>query len=538
MVRAIGGVGHGGGYNKVEYCRNCHTRDDAEFVTDGLDLSTLIHQVHAAIDHTNGGVDPGFDWSEVTFPQDIRNCDKCHSGADGQNWNLFPTKEACSSCHTAVNLTTGAGHVGGPQATNANCKICHAPAAVKERHTTDMSTPNNPGVPAGAANFEYKINSVTVSAAGVPIVNFQILKDGVPMTTLHTVYPPAGFVGGPSFLVAYALPQDGIAAPADWNNLGKNQGQPASVGLNTVAASMTLEADNTYTVSLNAAPFPAGATMRAVAMNSYFTQTVPAVARHTESVFKEVTNDAKRRAVVNIKGCIDCHETLELHGGARTITDKTDTNAAPMCVMCHNPNLSSSGNTFNMANYVPGSNVNTDATIALFGNDPLAWPEDSQNLKDLVHGIHSATLRENPYEHVRIRAGAAYGYDWSEVTFPGDASNCSKCHLGNSYMAESIPANALWTTKVTSNGAIVDAASAVASRLTVPNASDEVLDPGVAACNGCHNGKMINAHMEQNGANFGMTRGGMATAKPAQCAICHDSGSLADVQLKHGGLNP
>lgn len=534
----IGNVGHGGDYTKVEYCRNCHTQDDPAMVTDGVDFRTMIHQIHKAIDHTNGGVDPGFDWSAVTFPQDVRNCDKCHKGVDGANWNLLPTKEACGGCHTAADFVTGNGHAGGAQADNKNCKLCHAVASVKTKHITPISTPNNPATPTGAANFEYKINTVTVNAvSGVPTVNFQILKDGVAMTTLHTVFPPTGFTSNVAFLVAYTLPQDGILNPADWNNAGKVQGQPMNIGLSTVSASMALQADNTYNVALAAAPFPAGAQMRAVGLNGYFTQTnLAALARHTNSVFKEI--DSPRRSVVDTNGCLECHEVIELHGGSRTITDKADPTQAPICVMCHNPNLSSSGNTFNIAAYVAGSSPDSDLTITKYGNNPLLWPEDSQNFKELVHGIHSAGFREDPYQHVRIRSGVAYSFDWSTVTFPGDASNCATCHKGNSYMLESIPAEALWSTKITTNGAIVDMASAVASRATVPNATDMVMAPNVGACNGCHDGKLVNAHMDQNGGNFGMVRSDMMKVSAATCSICHDAGSLADVQMMHPGLNP
>ena len=37
-------------------------------------------------------------------------------------------------------------------------------------------------------------------------------------------------------------------------------------------------------------------------------------------------------------GCLECHEIFEGHGGNRVSN-------AQVCVMCHNPNLSSSGRT-------------------------------------------------------------------------------------------------------------------------------------------------------------------------------------------------
>lgn len=533
----IGGVGHGGGYNTVEYCRNCHTRDDANRVANGTDFMTMIHQVHSAYDRSYGATpaEEGYDFSHVTFPGDVKNCAKCHTGNDGDNWNKLPTSEACGSCHTDIDFVVGTNHVGGAQATNANCQACHSADGIRAKHATAASTPNNPLVPAGAANFAYEINSVTV-ASDIATVNFAILKDGARITDLHTTYPPTGFTGGPSFLLAYALPQDGIDAPADWNNLGTKQSQPLGVSLASVVSTITAgTVAGTYDVVLSSNPFPAGATMRAVGMNGYFTQTALSLARRIPSVVREVTGDSKRRAIVQVTGCLDCHERLELHGGHRVLAAETDANSPVICVMCHNPNLSSSGNTFDIANYTPG-NASSDATIATYGNDPLAWPEATQNFKDLVHGIHSSGMREATFEHVRVRSGNAYSFDWSHVTFPGDPSNCSKCHVGDSYMPNKVPAGALMSTDIT--GTPTNLAEALAVRTTLPNSDDQVIRPVVSACFGCHNTGLVMAHMNQNGAMLGTDRATMATAGLATCTLCHDTGSLADVSKMHSGLNP
>jgi len=194
---------------------------------------------------------------------------------------------------------------------------------------------------------------------------------------------------------------------------------------------------------------------------------------------------------------MDCHESLELHGGSRVIAAE-NVDGLAVCALCHNPNLSSGGNTFDMSTYTAGGNANTDATIAMFGNDPMAWPEATQNFKDLVHGIHSASVRETPYEHVRVRSGNAYGFDWSEVTYPNDPSRCSKCHEGNSYFPGNVPAGALMTTDITTNGAIATPADSVAARASVPNDQDVVNNAVVAACYSCHNSGPAMLHMNAN----------------------------------------
>jgi OmcA/MtrC family decaheme c-type cytochrome len=40
---------------------------------------------------------PDYDFSEVIFPQDIRNCTKCH--ADNPMWAQEPSRLACLACH-------------------------------------------------------------------------------------------------------------------------------------------------------------------------------------------------------------------------------------------------------------------------------------------------------------------------------------------------------------------------------------------------------------------------------------------------------
>jgi OmcA/MtrC family decaheme c-type cytochrome len=506
----IGNVGHGGGYNKVEYCRNCHTAANGTRATNGTDLVTMIHQIHAAVDHTNGGADPGHDWTHVTYPQDVNNCEKCHQGDDADIWKMKPTIEACGSCHWDVDFTTGMNHPAGIQQ-NDDCQTCHEPNTlpIDVSHASENSTPHNPLVELGASTITYEINSVTVDGMGVPTVNFSIYEDGTPFTGLDTTFPPTGYTGSPNFRLAYALPQDGIDEPADWNNLGEFKSQPISIGMDDVAANSDISdaGGGTYDAVLNGVAFPANATMRAVAIDGYFTQTSTSLSRHAPSVVMAVDGDVERRAIIDFNGCLDCHERLELHGGNRVIAPETALESVAVCVTCHNPNLSSSGNTFDIADYManPGDyNSSSDATVANYGDDPFAWPEDAQNFKELVHGIHGSDVRQTPYEHVRIRGGNAYSYDWSHVTFPGDASNCSKCHLDESYLPEEIPETALMTTVKT--GMPMTFAEATTVREDLPNDEDTVISPLVGACRACHIGEEINAHIDQFGGKIGMTR--------------------------------
>lgn len=528
----IGDVGHGGGYNTVEMCSNCHTAASASRLASGTDMTTMIHQIHSAFDASPDG----HDFSHTTYPQDIRNCNKCHTGTAGANWNTKPTILACQSCHTSTDFRAGSvTHTGGAQADNSGCAGCHDSTDIQGYHVTNAVSPNNPDLPTGLSNLTYVINSITMTG-DVATVNFSILVDGTAMTGLDTTYPPTGFSGSPSFLLAYSLPQDGINEPADWNNDGENKSQAFSESI----ANLTLTAGpNAGEFVADLPAFPAGATMRAIAMQGYFYQEPQHVQRYTTSVVMGVPGDEERRAIINVEGCMDCHERLELHGGNRVLSYETDFTQPAICLMCHVPNLSSSGNTFNYADYVanPGNyNSSSDTTVTTYGTDPFAWPEHAQNFKDMVHGIHSADNRQYAYEHVRIRGGNAYSYDWSHVTFPGDSSNCAKCHTDDSYSMSEIPGSALPSVLKTGNP--TNMTEALNVRLSQPNADDSVVAPGVAACFACHDSDAAVAHITNNGGLLTARATGTAYSADAQCLMCHGSGRIADAATIHAGINP
>jgi OmcA/MtrC family decaheme c-type cytochrome len=504
-------VVHGSRY-ETGYCVTCHnpgraagTATRPAYLRDGEILGDMMVMVHKA--HMSHGLSKadynyaGVKFNEITYPQDPRNCTKCHKdGADAGNWATKPTRATCGSCHDGVNFATGAGHSTNniAQADDAGCTVCHSAAAIGRVHATAYAGSTNP--PAGAAVITYAISDVSVNEANQAVVTFRVQNGGADMD-LVTAYPPAGFTGGPSFLVAYASPQDDVAVPNDWNQLGRAAGQPASVSLASLKATgaagldaSTRNADGSYTVTLPAsAAFPVGAVMRGIALQGYFTQSNVG-ARHAVSVFRGVTGDPVRRAIVDDNKCLSCHEALELHGGNRV-------NTTAVCAVCHNPNLSSSGRAADPVN------ITAEELLAAYGTNPLVYPEDSQNLKNLVHGIHAGHMREIPFEHVRDRGtSGVYYYDWSHVTYPGRLENCEGCHVPGSYEASLSEGVLMTTTRTTSGDAAEDRATILAARAAVPNATDEVQNATTAACFSCHANVAGGAHMQQNGGGFN-TRG-------------------------------
>jgi OmcA/MtrC family decaheme c-type cytochrome len=341
-----------------------------------------------------------------------------------------------------------------------------------------------------------------VNESNQAVVSFHINQDGLPVDL--TTIPPAGFSGGPSFLVAYALPQDGVVEMVDYNNLGRSGGQPATVSLSSLAGTLTGTPDG-YTAVLTAAPFPEGATLRAVALQGYFTQlgddpdplvTTDDTGRHTPSVIAAVDGDELRRAVVDSTKCLSCHEIIEAHGGNRV-------NNVQVCVTCHNPNLSSSGRVVD-ASLTAQDQKDLLEAAGYDPNNSLTWPEATQNFKALIHGLHAAAWRDSDFEFVRSRNNGLY-YIWSNVTFPGIISNCETCHLAGTYGAE-VLAGTLVTTDVTTDGLNLNRQAVQAARDGVPNDTDLISSVTASTCAMCHDSYLAASHIGQNGGVIGNWR--------------------------------
>ncbi len=534
----------------TEYCVNCHTSDLA--AGEG-DFKVMVHKIHSA--QKFEVLDDGVDYREVTYPQDVRNCRKCHNGqdeatVDGDNWKSVPNMVACGACHSDVDFETGENHPGGTQTGNSKCALCHAPDSIEDHHLTDSATPNNPSIPTDLSTFSYEISDARVDSNNELEIDLSVLRDGTPMDLLNL---PSDVSSSPGFIFGYSAgPQDGIANPNDYNNLGQSAGQPASASLVDLIDAGSVRASGTsgmFTVIVPEA-FPVGAKMRAVALQSRFRQVVgeETVDRPTISVVKPVTGDVERRIIVDPAKCGNCHEWLSLHGGSRIVGAASDPAQPLVCVICHNPSLSSSGRT------ADPSQPLQDDTVAVLGDNPLIYPERSMQLKNLVHGLHAADHRSQEYEFVRNRLNGLY-YNWNEVTFPGVLNNCLTCHVEGTYELP-LPDDVLPSTERTTSGdPNEDRDTILASRDSVPNGTDLISTPTAATCYHCHDSDRAVAHMEQNGGQINvllretltvgadfvgvgadtLTRDEVGVAGMTEaCAVCHGVDRIADLNIVHG----
>jgi OmcA/MtrC family decaheme c-type cytochrome len=578
------------------------------YVADGEvsgNFTTLIHKIHNGKElvkdnyHYAGVVFNNKGFSKLGGGQ--RMCTTCHDSAiaaTAENHKKLPSRQACGACHDGIVWSTGGGstladkaaaaypgqtlattgHVGRAQADDSRCALCHTAANVQIDHRMENLTKNNTYILPGLATFTYDIKSATVNASNDLKIEFGIRQRIAPSTTdtLITLVPPGpgvsaslqGFSGGPSFLLAYALGQDGVASPADFNNLGSRQSQPRSVAiaslLNTSnAASGSLAPSTTtpgYYVATIKNSFPAGAKMRTVALQGYYTQLnaptdarggTGSVGRHAISVMKTVSGDAPRRTVVDPAKCAGCHEWFEGHGGNRVYETQ-------VCVMCHNPGLATSGRGISdaaLASYNTAAGgrgnftIDDNAILAEWGfdktlpNAALQFPVTSNNFKDLVHGIHAGRERVVPFQDARDRTpGAITLLDFRRMDFPGKLQNCETCHVTlatdqttyNFVPAGTLPSTYESVDATYAAGIASGTATTAMARnaLNGANATDRVTTPFASACTSCHDSVAAKAHVQINGGQIQAQRNAV-TIGSESCQVCHGPGRDADTVKVH-----
>jgi len=542
-------------------------------------------------------------FNRVGLPQDQRNCTVCHDGsatavnktANGDNWKNLPSRLACGSCHDGIDFTlaqgavgsitladrdidaatpapigtTHSGHGGGIQNDDNSCASggCHTPADITIAHQAPYATPHNLTPQAGVATFAYVLQSVTVNSNMNPQFKFNINMTLNSVTTPVTALPIPSvtdgantytFTGGPSFYVAYAVPQDGIATPADFNVsasatlaniLSGAQGTLTSDGNGNFTAIVKGTAAAPVTVPAAASSMVTGAIIGHFTQNGLPNYPSPGLNIVTPLALKTATNYTARRAIVRVDKCNSCHDQLgtspNFHGG-----DRNDPQA---CNICHNGNRTSSG-----------------------------WSADSSTY---IHGIHGASKRSVPFTW----HATAVDDNFSMLLYPGLLKDCNQCHLPDSVNfgvtgGTTVAPNLLWSTTASAvfnptvgtvtnactpsiynnNCIATDAsvfalspyvikdnttnygtvfsykvnASGVPPTYTAASSTTLVNSPIASACFACHDTPLAKTHMEGNGGAIYETRASQSDGSgnlinKEQCLVCHGKGRVADVAVVH-----
>ena len=505
---------HGGDRVSVDYCVTCHNPGSSDANSGNtVNFMVMVHKIHTgeALPEVEAGGEYaiwGFnntkhDYSTVVYPQDSRNCTKCHDGADaatpdGNNWKDVPSLAACTSCHETPDP---AEYPTFPNLTADEIVAAHE-------------------IPAQVASTKFKYNIIKITDQN----DDPVIDAGDFVRVTFTVTDPTSadarynILTDPAF-TNLANRASRLAILIGWDTTdytntdsGSPPAQPISISpLLDGTPPATNNGDNIFTVTSNVAIPPAFTnTTGVVAIEGH-----PAGAFDNDGVFNDrvpVKNVIQyfrigslpvenRRTVVDIDKCNSCHGILSLHGNNRT-------NEIQVCVICHNANATD----IEVRPGAPATGV--DGKV-----------EEAIDFKSMIHAIHAGAEEEHGFRENGI---AVYGFggsvnDFSEVRLPSgieNLKNCERCHTGNTFEVP-LNDNALPTTVLTN--------------IEDDPTDDQNITPTASVCSSCHDGDVDRSHMEGNGAVFDYVS---ATDPPfvETCSVCHGVGKSADLAVAHRAI--
>jgi OmcA/MtrC family decaheme c-type cytochrome len=599
---------HGGGRVDTQFCVMCHNPGTTDANSGNvLTLATMVHKIHsgkllkAKLDAGQGGEDYtiwGYsnsmhDYAEVGFPQDLRNCTKCHSGANpatpqGDNWKSRPSREACLTCHASkagsewFNVHKAINNNQDPNniltlLPNIACLGCHSPgsAVAPERVHWNQNEEN-------AVKYKMNIDDVAYDSATRKVTVKYFLSDPTNGNAAYNLVTPectgtstiacsnTTKFGNLRFYVGY---QNMVGQPTGTTEYSANNN--GGSGANAFAYTGTNDGANHYTVQISIPPDTttqvAFGTARVVSIGQIkeaklevksATDPRPEVTPRTlvnvvvQNTFKEFTISGAlqpRRTVVATEKCNVCHGALGTTSGSNTLAEAFHggaRNIVEACVVCHDPNKVSS----------------TVMTNGLMLNE-------SYQLKRMIHGIHGNSKRTYPFTHGNTVVGA-FNKDGTsasggvplasnvenyaaEVAYPQVGLNCNSCHVNNSYkldrgtlgapvISTSLSKNA--TTGLYNNpmagvfeasGACVGGNGTVAAKTLTSCAYVDltklpVISPKAASCTACHDSPKAIGHVTSFGnASFANRTQAQSLQTQEICADCHASGGFKGVDLVH-----
>ncbi len=497
---------HGGGRVDPQFCVMCHNPGSTDANSGNvLTFSTMVHKIHAgkllASQLLAGGENytiwgyqnSQHSYADVGFPQDLRNCTVCHSGANvstpqGDNWKSRPSQEACLTCHTSnagsdwdtLHTVIAAEFVAPGAAAkalpNSQCARCHGAGSVVSAERVHYSQSQQ-----NAARYKMNIESVvfndTADHTGRSVTIKYFLADPTNGNKAYSLVTPdctgtttitcanTTQFGNLRFYLAYQsmVGQSGaVTEYSSYNNGGSAANAYAYKGAN--------DGSNHYTVSIplpnDSATSVAFGTARIVSIGQikepllkvqWATDPRPPVvpqvlidvsAQHTSQELVISGTLQPRRTIVSTDKCNVCHGTLGTASASNTLATAFHSggrNMVEACVVCHDANRAS-------------TTVMTNG-MAL---------NESYQFKRLIHGIHSGAKRTYPFTHgnnvidvfnpdgTSATGGKSLSQQTdtngtpiivdnyaAEVQWPGmrpiPSINCNACHVNNSYLKDAGP---------------------------------------------------------------------------------------------------
>ncbi len=554
---------HGGSRRDVRLCITCHSTRIVDPATGqttphidpdtghNIGFPELIHKIHrgeslpsveAGTPYQIIGFQQGVnDFSTVVFPQDIRNCEKCHGGAAQGDWFATrPSRLACGSCHDDVNFASGENHGGGPQPNDGSCSSCHLPdtghefdLSVTGAHTIPQHSAQAPGVVFAILDVRSKETGNPVVAPGEhPVVTFRITTsagDAIAATSLNSLSVVLSGSTADYYIQDYD--GNGVLVPGDpsspWTPGAETfqRESPAKEAVDdgsgtltyTFHAALPRNATGTFAVGIEGYKCAAiqGASQRSGGSNCSNTldkngngQEDPGEvfneirdAGHNEVFYFAVTDPApiQRRTVVQTERCMVCHGEFSkdffVHGGIRNDTE--------YCALCHNPAFDT------LSRQLPP--VGSTATTS-----PL-------DFKVFIHKIHRGEDLTTSFVLYGPPRGTFPNQtevptDFKELRFPGDLRDCQECHASDQTFVLT-PGKGVLSPAV--HGSTTRDFMRGQDTKTV--LAEHVTPPTIAVCTSCH-----------DDVNFDTGENHPAGPQPeSSCVNCHGVGMPLSAERVH-----
>ena len=476
---------------EMRLCVTCHNPGswikNADSTTTTVDFKVMIHKIHRGEDLPSGSYAVGsHDFSDIVFPQDIRNCTKCHDGDDpdtpqGNNWQLVPSMEACGSCHEDIDFSKDGsgtpphepgGHSGGVVTSNSECTICHKDGglagSVAESHT----------VPGKAERAFFQFNILTI--CGKPVDQDPMCAEGSSPTVTFSVEDPSGNGGhqngdfynidqastsDPEYATATAGTNARLTMDFAWKGVDENDytndANPGDVAGDRPSRALQVDLLSQYGKGVS---YLGNGEYLYDAANDSTPWTIPVLASpHTPIGTVGVAIEGRGAAYsvadcgkvppADLTGCYKTRVPVKAPVASFAVNDtspqprrqvvdattKCDrchdvlslhggsrNDNGQMCVFCHNPSNTD-------VSRRPKDGVTGLPTISPVDGKT----EESIDFKRLIHGIHAASITNfdgTDAHGFRDKGLVIYGFsgspnDFSKVRFPGVLSKCETCHL-------------------------------------------------------------------------------------------------------------
>jgi OmcA/MtrC family decaheme c-type cytochrome len=566
---------HGGGRVDVQFCVMCHNPGTTDANSGNvLNMATMVHKIHAGrllkqeLDAGRGGeryVIWGFgnsmhDYSEVGFPQDLRNCTVCHTGArpstpQGDNWKTRVSREACLTCHAAnpgsawytIHLPLNGNrdpHAPETAMKNGTCVACHLPPGAvspervhfnqNEEHAARYKMNIESAVYDPAArvvNVKYFLSDPTNGNAAYNLVTSECTGTGAATTcsnntrfgNLRLYLAYQNLVGQPLGVTEFSAYNNGGSAANVFAYKGTNDGSnhyTAQIPVPPDVPGISMAAGSARVVTIGQVKEPKLQVKAATDPRPEVTprELINVVVQNTHFDVALTGSLVPRRTVVSNEKCNVCHGALGTTSGSNTLINAFHggaRNTVESCPLCHDPNRMSS------------STVMTNG-LAL---------NESYQFKRMIHGIHSNTKRVYPFTHGNPVQGAFN--DAGALTTPGTfLSNQSVTINGSPTVV--ITAGTPVPVGTTFQG-IADMVTAAARALgytgapiaPAENYAAEVAYPAVGLnCNACHVNEAWKVDRSVLGSVVAKPAGTtnpmdwrVISPKASTCTACHDSGA-------------